>query len=130
MRKPRVSHSCYLLMQILVFSLTGAVSGVMSGLFGVGGGIIIVPALTYFLNLPIKTAIGSSLAIIIPTALMGASKHFHQGNIDWKVVMSVAPMAVAGGYAGAWLTQHIEPAYIRKGFAALMIYVGIQQFFK
>jgi uncharacterized membrane protein YfcA len=61
---------------------------------------------------------------------MGASKHFHQGNIDWKVVMSVAPMAVAGGYAGAWLTQHIEPAYIRKGFAALMIYVGIQQFFK
>ena len=117
-------------MQILVFSLTGAVSGVISGLFCVGGGIIIVPALTYFLNLPIKTAIGSSLAIIIPTALMGASKHFHQGNIDWKVVMSVAPMAVAGGYAGAWLTQHIEPAYIRKGFAALMIYVGIQQFFK
>ncbi len=130
MRKPRVSHSCCLLMQILVFSLTGAVSGVISGLFGVGGGIIIVPALTYFLNLPIKTAIGSSLAIIIPTALMGASKHFHQGNIDWKVVISVAPMAVAGGYAGAWLTQHIEPAYIRKGFAALMIYVGIQQFFK
>ena len=117
-------------MQILVFRLTGAVSGVISGLFGVGGGIIIVPALTYFLNLPIKTAIGSSLAIIIPTALMGASKHFHQGNIDWKVVISVAPMAVAGGYAGAWLTQHIEPAYIRKGFAALMIYVGIQQFFK
>lgn len=117
-------------MQILVFSLTGAISGVMSGLFGVGGGIIIVPALTYFLNLPIKTAIGSSLAIIIPTALMGASKHFHQGNIDWKVVMSVAPMAVAGGYVGAWLTQHIEPAYIRKGFAALMIYVGVQQFFK
>jgi len=117
-------------MQIFIFSLTGAVSGVISGLFGVGGGIIIVPALTYFLNLPIKTAIGSSLAIIIPTALMGAGKHFHQGNIDWKVVMAVAPMAVAGGYAGAWLTQHLEPGYIRKGFAVLMVYVGIQQFFK
>ncbi|MBT5925884.1 MAG: sulfite exporter TauE/SafE family protein [Verrucomicrobia bacterium] len=117
-------------MQYLIFSVTGAISGVISGLFGVGGGIIIVPALTYFLNVPIKTAIGSSLAIIIPTALMGAGKHIHQGNIDWKIVLSVAPMAVVGGYAGAWLTQHLEPAHIRKGFAVLMVYVGIQQFFK
>ena len=117
-------------MQYLVFSLIGIVSGITSGLFGVGGGIIIVPALTFFLGVPIKTAIGTSLAIIVPTAIIGAGKHIQQGNIDWKIVLAIAPLAIAGGFAGAWLTQHIKPQLIQKGFAILMVYVGLRLFFK
>lgn len=117
-------------MQYLIFSVIGVISGITSGMFGVGGGIIIVPALTYFLDIPIKTAIGTSLAVIVPTAIMGASKHYHQGNIDWKIVMAIAPLAIAGGYLGAWMTQHLKPGHLQKGFAVLMVYVGIRLFFK
>jgi len=117
-------------MQYLIFSLIGVISGVTSGLFGVGGGIIIVPALCYFLDVPIKTAIGTSLAVIVPTAIMGAAKHMHQDNVDWKIMLAIAPLAIAGSYLGAWLTQHLKPGQLQKGFAVLMVYVGIRLFFK
>ena len=117
-------------MQFLIYSLIGVISGITGGLFGVGGGIIIVPALTYFMGLPIKTAIGTSLAIIVPTAIMGSAKHLQQGNVDWKIVLAVVPLAIVGSYLGAWMTQHIKPAHLQKGFAVLMIYVGIRLFMK
>ena len=65
-------------MNYYIAAIIGLVSGVTSGLFGVGGGIIMVPAMVYFLSPPvrdIKQAIGTSLVIIIPTAIMGSYKH-------------------------------------------------------
>lgn len=70
-------------MHYLIAGLIGLVSGVTSGLFGVGGGIVMVPAMIYFLTPPIrdiKQAIGTSLAVIIPTAIVGTFKH-HQSDL-------------------------------------------------
>jgi hypothetical protein len=119
-------------MHILVAGIIGLVSGVTSGLFGVGGGIVMVPALLFFLSPPIrdiKQAIGTSLAVIIPTALMGSWKHHHQANIHWLTALSLAPMAILGGYLGAWLTTQIAAENLRRAFGGFVVLVGLRLLF-
>lgn len=113
-------------MNYLIAALIGLVTGVTSGLFGVGGGIIMVPAMMYFMNLPIKTAVGTSLAVIIPTALAGTYKHLAQGNVDWRTMLSLAPTAIIGGYAGAWLTTHIAADNLKRAFGGFLVLVGVK----
>ena len=74
--------------------------GLLTGLFGVGGGFLIVPALVLVFGFPFAIATGTSLVVIIPTALTGAFKHQQLGNIDWKVAASLVPMAIIGGFLG------------------------------
>ena len=113
-------------MNYLVAGLIGLVTGVTSGLFGVGGGIIMVPAMMFFMKLDIKTAVGTSLAVIIPTALSGTYKHIMQGNVDWRTMLSLAPTAIIGGYAGAWLTTHIPADNLKRAFGAFLVLVGVK----
>ena len=116
-------------MNYLIAGLIGLVSGVSSGLFGVGGGIVMVPAMMFFMGVPIKTAVGTSLAVIIPTALMGTYKHFSQGNVDWKIALSLAPTAIIGGYSGAWLTTIISADNLKRGFGGFLVLVGLRLLF-
>lgn len=112
-----------------IAAIIGLVSGVTSGLFGVGGGIVMVPAMVYLLNPPvkdIKQAIGTSLVVIIPTAIMGSYKHYTQGNIEWKTVAALAPLAVAGSYLGAWLTTQIHADNLKRGFGGFLVLVGVK----
>ena len=113
-------------MNYLIAGIIGLVSGITSGLFGVGGGIVMVPAMMFFLSLPIKTAVGTSLAVIIPTALMGSFQHHRQGNLNWTVALMLAPTAIAGGYAGAWLTKHISAGNLKRGFGGFLVLVGLR----
>ena len=116
-------------MHFLVASLIGLVSGVTSGLFGVGGGIVMVPAMLLLLSPPIrdiKQAIGTSLVVIIPTALVGSIKHFGQGNVDWRTALALAPLAIVGGYLGAWLTTHIPADNLKRAFGFFMVLVGLR----
>lgn len=118
-------------MQYLLAALIGLVGGVTSGLFGVGGGIVMVPAMFYLLKVDLKTAIGTSLVVIIPTALTGAFKHQHLNQIDWRVAASLVPLAVAGGFLGAWLTGHLPAETLKKMFGGLLICAGVYTaFFK
>lgn len=116
-------------MNLFIAGLIGLVSGIASGLFGVGGGIVMVPAMMFFMNVPIKTAVGTSLAVIIPTALMGTYKHFSQGNVDWKIALSLAPMAIIGGFSGAWLTTIISADNLKKSFGGFLVLVGLRLLF-
>ena len=119
-------------MQFLIASIIGLISGIASGLFGVGGGIVMVPATVLFLSPPIrdvKQAIGTSLIVIIPTALMGSYKHFTQGNIEWRTAVAIAPLAIAGSYLGAWLTIHIPADNLKRAFGAFIILVGAKLLF-
>jgi uncharacterized membrane protein YfcA len=119
-------------MQLLLASIIGLVSGVASGLFGVGGGIVMVPAMVLLLSPPIrdvKQAIGTSLVVIIPTALMGSYKHFTQGNIEWRTALALAPLAIAGSYLGARLTLHIPADDLKRAFGGFIILVGAKLLF-
>ena len=102
----------------------GLVAGTFGGLLGVGGGIVMVPAMVYLMQTNIKTAIGTSLVVIIPTALTGAFKHQQLGNIDWKVAALLVPTAILGGFAGAALTKHLPADVLKKCFGGFMILAG------
>src|SRR5690606_23052900 len=108
-------------MNVFIAAIIGLFSGVTSGLFGVGGGIVMVPAMVYLLSPPIrdiKQAVGTSLVVIIPTALMGSFKHFQQGNIEWRTVAGLVPMAIVGSYLGAWLTTQLSTDALKRSFGA------------
>jgi uncharacterized membrane protein YfcA len=119
-------------MNFFIAGLIGLVSGVTSGLFGVGGGIIMVPAMIYLMSphiRDIKQAIGTSLVVIIPTALMGSYKHLQQGNVEWRAVAGLVPLAIAGSYLGAWLTTQISAADLKRAFGCFIIVVGVKLVF-
>ncbi len=118
-------------MHYLIAAVIGLVGGVTSGLFGVGGGVVMVPAMFYLLKVDLKTAIGTSLVVIIPTAITGALKHRHLDQIDWRVALSLMPLAVAGGFLGAYLTGQLPAATLQKMFGGLLICAGsYMAFFK
>ena len=116
-------------MQFLIAALIGLVGGVTSGLFGVGGGIVMVPAMVYLLHTNIKTAIGTSLVVIIPTALTGSIKHHQLGNIDWRIAGLLIPLAIVGGFVGAGLTKSLPAETLKKCFGGFMILAGCRLLF-
>jgi uncharacterized protein len=119
-------------MNYLIAGIIGLVSGVTSGLFGVGGGIVMVPAMVFFLSPPIrdvKQAVGTSLAVIIPTALMGSYKHFTQANVEWRTALALMPMAVLGGYTGAWLTTQLSAESLKRMFGGFIVLIGLRLLF-
>ena len=115
--------------QYIYTALIGLVGGVASGLFGVGGGIVMVPAMTLLLGMDIKVAVGTSLAVIIPTALMGVAKHHSLGNVDWKLALALAPTAIVAGYLGAWLTTKIGSPELKQAFGGFLLLVGFRLLF-
>ena len=106
------------------FLLIGLFGGLTSGLLGVGGGIIMVPAMNLLAGIPIKTAIGTSLAVIIPTALMGVTEHHRQGNVDWRIAFWIAIAASLGGFLGAKFAGSISPTVLKRSFGVMMVVVG------
>ena len=119
-------------MNYLIAGIIGLFSGLASGLFGVGGGIVMVPAMILLLSPPIrdiKQAVGTSLVVIIPTALMGSYKHFTQGNVHWQTALALAPMAILGSYGGAWLTTQVSAENLKRAFGGFIILVGLRLLF-
>jgi len=113
-------------MNYLMAALIGLVSGMTSGLFGVGGGMVMVPAMMLFMGIEPKTAIGTSLVVIIPTALIGSYKHYDLGHINWATAASLIPLAIVGGFCGAWLTGPIHAEHLKRGFGGFLILVGLR----
>ncbi|HYV31200.1 MAG TPA: sulfite exporter TauE/SafE family protein [Candidatus Binatia bacterium] len=116
-------------MQYVLAAIIGLFGGLTSGLFGVGGGIVMVPAMVYLLHANIKTAVGTSLVVIIPTALTSAGKHHQLGNIDWRMAASLIPLAVLGGFLGAALTKPLPAEALKKLFGGFMILAGLRVLF-
>jgi uncharacterized protein len=110
----------------LIAVALGAGSGVVSGLLGVGGGVLMVPGMVLFLGLNQHTAEGTSLMVIIPTALVGAYTLYRRGN----VLLLAAAILGAGGVAGAVIGSHIALAVpshtLRVIFALYLILIGVR----
>jgi uncharacterized membrane protein YfcA len=116
-------------MNYLIAAVIGLLGGVTSGMFGVGGGVVMVPAMIYFMKLSPHQAVGTSLIVIVPTALMGAFKHHHNGNVVWQAGLALIPMAVAGGFFGAWLTKFLSGDDLKRAFGGFLILVGVRLLF-
>ena len=109
----------------MVFLLIGVVAGVLAGLFGIGGGILIVPALMLVAGFAPQTATGTSLAaLVLPIGLLGALSYHRAGHVRIAAALLISAGAFCGTYLGAALAQHLSPAMLRRGFAVLLILVG------
>ncbi len=110
----------------LIMLLIGLAAGVCSGFFGIGGGVIIVPALVYLLGFSQHKAIGTSLAILLPPVGIGATiEYYRHGNLDFKAAFVVALGLFLGGWLGAMVSNHIAGLYLRLGFGILVLLLGI-----
>jgi uncharacterized membrane protein YfcA len=95
------------------FALVGATAGLLSGLLGVGGGIVMVPGFTQLVGMPVKRAIGSSLACVAIFAIPGSITHAALGNIDWRFALLLAVGVVPGARLGARLTIAADDTRLR-----------------
>lgn len=109
----------------IVCLATGLVAGAVSGFFGVGGGSIIVPALTAFAAFPIHRAIGTSLAVLLFPVGLGAVVEYHRhGNVDWRAAGLVAVSLFAAAWiAGRWANR-LNPHLLRLAFGVTLVLIG------
>ncbi|WP_368074127.1 sulfite exporter TauE/SafE family protein [Agrococcus sp. SGAir0287] len=112
----------------LAFVLIGLVAGFMSGLFGVGGGIVIVPLLLAFGGLERKLASGTSLAAIVPTSAVGVVAYAIPGHVDVVAALILAAGSVVGAQLGALLLARLPVSFVRILFMAFAIAVAVQLF--
>jgi uncharacterized membrane protein YfcA len=120
-------------MDLILYILTGTVSGFLAGLLGIGGGLIIVPALVYALphagygpEVLMQTAIGSSLAVIVFTAISSIRAHHRAGYVEWPVVRAIAPGVCAGALAGAALAGNLPGHTLRVIYLVFLLAAATQ----
>jgi uncharacterized membrane protein YfcA len=110
-----------------IFLVIGLVAGVLSGLFGIGGGILIIPSLIFFANFHTKLALGTSLgAMLLPVGLLGAYAYYQQGNIDIKASLLIGLGLFLGAYVGAKLAHAIPGATLQRMFAVFIVLMAIR----
>ncbi|HKF25327.1 MAG TPA: sulfite exporter TauE/SafE family protein [Candidatus Acidoferrum sp.] len=110
--------------------LTGLAGGIASGLFGIGGGTIMVPILVLLLGFTQHRAQGTSLvALIPPTGLLAVVAYGKAGYVDWRVGLLLIPGVFLGGIAGGNIARRVPAAPMRKIFAALMFLLGVYQLY-
>lgn len=110
---------------ISILVLIGLAAGALSGLIGVGGGIIIVPALVFFLGLSQREASGTSLFILsMPVVILGVMNYWKAGQVNWKFGLVVAVSFLIGGYFGSKFAAKLSPALLKIIFGAIMLYVA------
>jgi uncharacterized membrane protein YfcA len=113
------------LSSVALLLMIGLVSGVASGLFGIGGGVLIVPALIYMLGFPQHTAIGTSLAILLPpVGLAAVFEYYRHGNVDLKAAFIVAVALLVGAWLGAIIANHLKGPQLRLAFGVFVVGVG------
>ena len=98
----------------------GVVAGVLAGMFGVGGGILFVPTLTW-LGLSQLHAEATSLLAIIPTVLVGVTRHHRYGNVRWRPAVVIGLASVGAAVGGAQVAESLPESTLRKLFAVLLL---------
>jgi len=121
-------------MQLIGLVRLGIVAGLLSGLFGVGGGIVIVPALVVFFGMTQQSAGGTSLiSLLLPVGLLGMLEYYRSGKISmdniWMGLIIAAGLFV-GVYFGAKLATHLSNDLLRKSFAVFIGIVAVYLWFK
>lgn len=112
---------------IFILVVIGLLAGILSGFVGVGGGIIIVPALVFMLGFTQHQAQGTSLFVLsIPVVILATMNYWKTGNVNWKYGLIIALTFVVGGYIGSKLSLKISPGLVKFLFGILMAYVSFR----
>jgi len=112
---------------IIVLILVGLLAGTLSGLVGVGGGIIIVPALVFFLGFSQQAAQGTSLGLLLlPVGILAVINYYKNGYIDLKVIGIMCAAFVFGGWIGSKLALSLSQETVKKIFAVVLFYSALK----
>ncbi|MDA3146854.1 sulfite exporter TauE/SafE family protein [Leucobacter sp. UCMA 4100] len=107
----------------------GAITGLLSGLFGIGGGVVLVPMLVLFLGFQQRLAAGTSVAAILPAAIIGGISYGVQGNVDWLAAVLLAVGIVIGAQVGSYLLSRVPTGFLRWLFMIFLLGVVVSLWF-
>lgn len=111
----------------LLYLVVGLLAGVLSGLFGIGGGVLIVSAMVILLHVPIHQATGTSLAaLLLPVGLLGAMEYYRAGNVHLVPAGLIAVGLFFGTWAGARWAQSIGPVALQRSFAVFLVVMAVR----
>jgi uncharacterized protein len=117
-------------LNVLLFVLLGLAAGILSGLIGIGGGIIIIPALVLLAGMSQHMAQGTTLALMVPPiGLLAAWTYYKAGCVDLKVAAFICIGFFVGGFFGAKLASNISPAILEKTFGIALLIIGLKLIF-
>ncbi|WP_252580300.1 sulfite exporter TauE/SafE family protein [Legionella lytica] len=121
----------------VIYLLIGAFTGIVAGLFGIGGGLVVIPSLVFVFqhmaiiphNMLMHVAVGTSLAIMIITSLSAVRSHHKVGNILWSVLKKLWPGLIAGTISGSVLAAKIPNAWLKIFFGVFLLFVALKMLF-
>lgn len=120
----RTEDECYDPRGWAVVAVTGAGVGVLTGILGVGGGFLIVPALVMLVGLPIQQAVGTSLIIIAMNSMAGVMGHLNHSTIDFQIITVFVVSGFTGAFIGSRMAKLFPPAKLRVSFAVFVMVLG------
>ena len=111
---------------IIIFLITGAITGFLSGMMGVGGGTIMIPVMVILIGFTQHVAQGTSLLVMVPAGAIGAFTHWKMGNVEKGILWGLIPGIILGTYLGGNIANSIPNDTLRLIFAAMLIFVGLR----
>jgi len=109
----------------LTYILIGLGGGILSGIFGIGGGVVIVPALLIFARMDPQRATGTSLgALLLPVGALGAWEYWRNDNLDWRASLIIAVGLFVGAYLGARMAQALPAPVLKRAFSLFLVMVA------
>ena len=115
---------------ILILLGIGLMAGILSGMVGVGGGIIIVPALVYFMSYSQHGAQGTSLAVLLlPAGFFAVYNYYKEGMVDVKTTLIIASTFLIGGYIGSKISITLDQNLVKKIFGGVLLLVALKMIF-
>jgi uncharacterized protein len=115
---------------MVLFLVIGLLAGVLSGLFGIGGGVVIVPALIFLARFTPLSATGTSLgALLLPVGVLGAWSYYQNGHVNVRASLLIAAGLTIGAFFGAQLAQHMGALALKRAFAVFLVAVAVRMWF-
>ncbi len=112
---------------VAIVLILGLTAGILGGFFGVGGGVLIVPALVLLLGMSQHTAVGTSLgALLPPVGVLGAWEYYRHGNLNIPYALYLGIGLLIGAYIGAVGAAHLSGLVLRRAFAIFLIFVAVR----
>jgi len=114
----------------VILVLIGVAAGILSGFVGIGGGLLMVPALVYFMGMSQHGAQGTSLAVMLPPiGVLAAYNYYKAGELNWKYALVIAVFFVIGGYFGSKFALRIDARMLKKIFGIGLLFVALRMIF-
>ena len=116
--------------QIIILIVVGLAAGLLGGTLGVGGGVIVIPALVLFLGFSQHSAQGTAMAFMLPpVTLLATINYWKNGYVDWKVALILSAMFFIGAYFGSMLSVNLSERILKKIFGVFLILIALRMIF-